>query len=266
MSVPSWFVDKFFVKQPRARELITRALSGSEDRTIDVFGAQMRINSLRENGYLRASRLSASSSLLRDEVPVLLSLAMLLRPGLCFVDVGANVGVFSCALARVRKLTRNVSFHAFEAHPDTFKRLAANAEPLGVTCHNFAVSDSAGTLAFVDGAVSHVFTRQEQANSYNIRSRISQVETRRLDSFSFSGPIGMKIDVEGQELEVLNGAKGLFDANAVAFVYIDGYRDQKVLARLQSCGMKLLDARTLEPAREDTFALLAFHPAMVDAV
>ena len=254
-----YLIDRWFLKQPRLRRLVTRLLEGDREHEVALLGAQVRVHSVKEHGYLRASRLARKSVLLREELPVLLNLAALLAPGDVFVDAGANVGVFSLALARLRPLVPGLSCHAFEANPDTFARLAPMAAAAGVTAHQVALSDREGTLEFVAGAVSHVFTTVEHASEYSLGggARVS-VPCRRLDSFAFpAASIVLKIDVEGQETAVLNGAGELFDAGRVKAVYLDGYKDRAVEKFLAAHGFALLDAKTLAPVEGHIFGLLA---------
>lgn len=174
-----------------------------------------------------------------------------------FVDVGANVGIFSSCMAAVAKVRRNFQVVAFEVHPGTFSRLQQNAKRSGFRAVNSAIGAKAETLTFVEGAVSHVTTSSEHSNSYNIPSRTFEVDVRTLDSFNLTGSIFLKIDVEGQELAVLQGASALFDEGRVHAVYLDGFEDRAVVGFLQDRGFDLRDCRTLEQASVDTFALLA---------
>ena len=258
-----YFIDRWFLKQPRVRRLVTRLLEGDREHEVTLLGAQVRVHSIKEHGYLRASRLARKSVLLREELPVLLNLAALLAPGDAFVDAGANVGVFSLALARLRPLAPGMSCHAFEANPDTFARLAPMAAAAGVAAHQVALSDREGTLEFVPGAVSHVFTTVEHASEYSLGGgeRV-RLPCRRLDSFAFpGGAIVLKVDVEGQELAVLRGAEEFFRAGRVKAVYLDGYKDRAVEEFLSARGFTLLDAKTLAPAAGHVFGLLAVRAA-----
>ena len=68
----------------------------------------------------------------------------------------------------------------------------------------------------------------------------------RLDSLDLTGDsLILKIDVEGQELNVLNGATGLFAAGRVKAVFVDGYNDESVETFLRHYGFKLLDGVSL---------------------
>jgi FkbM family methyltransferase len=257
-------IDRFFIKQPRLRSRVTRLFYGDKDREVDLFGSRFVINSLRENGYVRAAHKMRFSSLLSDEVSVLLSLATLLRPGDSFVDVGANVGLFCCTLNRINRLGSEpvVRFYAYEPHPDTFRRLKMNTDGTGVTARNVAASSQNGELEFVDGAVSHVFTLAERASSYNLLDQRRRVPSIRLDSEPVEGnSIVLKIDVENQELAVLEGARNWFELERVKAVYIDGYADQQqVESFLLGFGLRFFNGRSLKPFTKGDFSMLAVSP------
>jgi FkbM family methyltransferase len=255
----SQFFDRYFFKQPWLRKFATKTWEGDKDVQVSVLGTSMHLNTIKEHGYLRASRLSASSCLLRDELPVIINLASLLQRGDSFVDVGANVGIFVCTLARMGKVVDGMNFYAFEANPDTCARLRASAEPLGVVVHSVAISDHNGELEFVSGAVSNIFTTTQNASEYNVPSTAQSVPCRRLDEFDIKGnSIVLKIDVEGQEKEALLGAKKFFDAHRIKAVYLDNYKDEiAVETFLRNYGFDFYEGRTLEPVPGNTYSLLA---------
>jgi len=96
----NWLVDRFFIKQPRLRRAVTRVMEGDSDQSIEMFGTKLLVNTLKEHGYLRASRLCRKSSLLRDEIAILVNLAFVLSDNDTFVDIGANVGFYSHTMTR----------------------------------------------------------------------------------------------------------------------------------------------------------------------
>lgn len=253
--------DRYFFKQPWLRQFVTTILEGNRDVRVNLLGTSMCINTVKEHGYLRTSRLSESSCLLRDELPVIINLALLLQRGDSFVDIGANVGVYVCTLARMRKVVDGMHFYAFEANPDTGARLRAAAEPLGVNVHAVALSDHNGHLEFVPGAVSNIFTTIENASEYNVRSKVQSIPCRRLDEFEIEGDsIVLKVDVEGQEKDVLLGARKLFEANRIKAVYLDNYKDEVgVETLLRDYGFDFYEGRTLEPVPGNTYSLLAMR-------
>lgn len=254
----STFVDRWIVKQPRVRKFLTKLLDGDKDTRIRLLEIDLQINTIKENGYLRASRLVNSSSLLRDEVPVLINLAALLESGDTFVDVGANVGVYARTVSRLATLLPDVKIYAFEASPDTFSRLAVGI-PSNVRAQQLAISAENGTLDFVSGAVSHVFTTVEKANQYSLHERPQQITAMRLDECEIQGDsMVIKVDVEGQEYAVLLGAKNYFDHGRVKAVYLDGYGDKpQIEGFLAGYGFSFLDGRSLLPANAGTYSLLA---------
>lgn len=122
-----------------------------------------------------------------------------------FLDVGANVGVY--ALYASRFFGKII---ALEPHPEAARNLAlglgGNVEVL-----QLAASDVDGKAALSIPRLddSDVVTRsslQLDANS-EFKTREVVVDLKRLDSLRFENLRCIKIDVEGHELSVLNGAR-----------------------------------------------------------
>lgn len=260
----SLFLNNYFIKKPSLRRAVTKLFEGDRDVAIELLGNVFTINSIKEHGYLRSSRLSKKASFLSDEIPVLINLANLLSDADAFVDVGANIGIFSCTLARLKRLQPGLNFYAFEANPDTYARLKSNIGSFVIKAANLAISDKDGDLEFVSGAVSHVFTTVKHANAYSIMDERQVVECKQLDSIPLEGrAIVIKIDVEGQELEILKGAESLLKSSRIKAIYLDGYAQPEVLDILRAHNFSLFDGRTLETYDGVSHSVLAIHDRSV---
>jgi FkbM family methyltransferase len=142
----------------------------------------------------------------RSGEPELAVLDTLVRRGGTAVDVGANQGFFAYALAQVAD--RVV---AFEPNPDyaLFARWMLRGR---ATVHRLALSDKPGRATFYvpvdhDGMVLHLAGSLKRTHAQFARNRTYQVEVRTLDSFGLTDVRFIKVDVEGSEREVLDGAR-----------------------------------------------------------
>jgi FkbM family methyltransferase len=146
--------------------------------------------------YWRAGRLD----------PELYLLPLMANPGRTGIDVGANIGIYSFFMSRSCD-----EVHAFEPNPAMFCQLTARM-PANVVCHNEALSDHAGEVYLRIPADAGRATIE----TGNVLSDfVEPVETRRvrmsrLDDLVFASPVGfIKIDVEGHELSVCQGAPAM---------------------------------------------------------
>ncbi len=125
-------------------------------------------------------------------------------PGTAIVDVGANIGNHTVFFGRVL----GAPVYAFEPFPASFAFLRHNvaANGLDATVRAFAgalgANEARGDTVLPDGSnLGMVRVREAAAGA---------IEIRRLDSFAIEWPVGLlKIDVEGSECAVLQGAAGL---------------------------------------------------------
>jgi FkbM family methyltransferase len=118
-----------------------------------------------------------------------------------FIDVGANIGMFS-VLASGAARTKTI---AFEPAITTFSHLQDNIaiNRIGhlVETINKGVGSKEGAIKFTQGldAINHVATSRD--------TQTVEVEIVTLDSvLRTHNPVLMKVDVEGFECEVINGA------------------------------------------------------------
>lgn len=127
------------------------------------------------------------------------------------VDIGANIGVVSLDWA---SRLPHVRIHAFEPHPGTFAMLAENitANHLleRVICHQQAVGREAGTLTFRTAGLSVLTTAHKNlADNATGEFTASTVSLDQIvERCAQDGAVGLvKIDAEGAEAEILEGAR-----------------------------------------------------------
>ena len=249
-----WFWILAF-KYPRFRLGLTRLLIPSRDIDIELFGARLHINTRDEIGLWRAVKMTDENVIFRDEVASLLNLALLLQPGDTFVDVGANVGLYTSALSRLRNIFPETKFIAIEPNPETAERLRKSVGDS--TVFEMGISDRSADLAFSPGVTSGVFKVVDSdaaANAVNIRCE-------RLDSLPLNGShLVVKIDVEEHEWPVLQGAAALFQKERIKVIYLDGFSDTRIPGFLRERGFTLFDGRRLTRCGAETpRSLLGVH-------
>jgi FkbM family methyltransferase len=125
------------------------------------------------------------------------------------VDVGANCGLYTRQLAR---LSRQV--HAFEPSRQ-MARLLRRTSATNVSIHEIALSDHDGDAELFipqgDNGLVHGLASLEPRMSSAEPVVSTHVPIARLDAVVRQDVAFVKIDVEGHELNVLNGAVELLD-------------------------------------------------------
>lgn len=177
---------------------------------------------------------SADYSVGTNELPVQEAVRDLLRPGLTFFDVGSNVGFF--ALLAAREVGPAGSVHAFEPVPEIAAAISANAarNDLDVTVHAVAVADRHGGTAELMLAGHPGGATISAADAPGDLTGRVQVPLVTLDRLVTDGtcpvPDVVKIDVEGVEMQVLDGMADLLAGARPALVCELDSADPAVLA------------------------------------
>jgi FkbM family methyltransferase len=142
--------------------------------------------------------------------------ASLLSPSR-LMDVGANIGVYSVYLSDVPSL---VSIHAFEPTPSTYSILTQNIglthTPDKIHASPIALSREDGSMDFaIYGDLAGSNAIADTTHSKATPTQIVTVTTRKLDSLikGQGETFVCKIDVEGHELGVIEGAQGYLQNN-----------------------------------------------------
>lgn len=122
------------------------------------------------------------------------------------LDVGANVGIFSCDFA-----TKFEEVVAFEPIPQTRECLAANV-PQNVRIESYAIADEVGMLSmYRTGSSGGSFICDHPLIAVPETplkpGRTIPVEVRTIDGFAFDAVDLIKLDVQGAEYAALVGAR-----------------------------------------------------------
>lgn len=125
-----------------------------------------------------------------------------------FIDIGANIGLHTIYLCKNCPSLKTISF---EPSPNTFKVLSANIKWNGLTNStllNLALSDKSAVADFYETA-DDAFNSLKDTGRKTVKE-ITQVKVSRFDDINEINNLPnitlIKIDVEGFENEVLDGA------------------------------------------------------------
>jgi FkbM family methyltransferase len=141
--------------------------------------------------------------------PELWLIRHLVEPGTTAVDVGASIGIYSAEMARYAG-----KVIAFEANPEV-AAFTARVAPRNVEVVNVALSSASGRARLkiplnAKGRAIDELATIEAGNPLHAGTAASaDVEMKRLDDFAIANCSFIKIDVEGHEEAVLDGASAL---------------------------------------------------------
>lgn len=186
-----------------------------------------------------------------NELPVQVAVVDGLAPGGVFLDIGANVGFFSLLAARV--VGARGAVHAIEPVPSNVRQIKVNAAANkfdNISVVEAAASSASGTTTLLlaehpgGAVVASAGAPPDPAGSVEVR-------TVTVDDLVKSGalrpPTLVKIDVEGAEVEALEGmVDTLHEHRPVVVCEVDGSDDSslatrrsQVVALLQQCGYEV---------------------------
>jgi len=141
-----------------------------------------------------------------------------------FVDVGANIGLMSLFVSRYFPLA---NIHAFEAHPETAvilrENLSLNSFSNNITVHSVALGSERSTVSIS----ADLDANRGGASIVNEGQQPISVECFTMDEVLAESKVDLiKIDVEGYELHVLQGAKKIIESqHPVLIIEISQDRD-----------------------------------------
>lgn len=142
-------------------------------------------------------------------------------------DVGAHIGKYSLEVISV--LGKNVLLYCFEPSKKAFTSLTRNLRDYkNVKVYNLGFGEKDKTVAFysdTEGSeLGSVFPRRLNHFGIELRYR-EEIKLRRLDDFCEEIGIDkihlLKLDVEGNEFNILMGAKRSIESNLIYFIQFE---------------------------------------------
>ena len=153
------------------------------------------------------------------------------------IDVGANIGQFAID---VHRLFPDAAIYSFEPLPEPYNELLVNTKSFPkFNPYNFALGDYEGTTEMYSNEFSQSSSMLEMADSHkqafphtkNTTSITVNIQTLDLiaSKLELDTDILLKIDVQGSEKQVLDGAKETLKKVKIIIIetsYISLYKDQ----------------------------------------
>ena len=175
-----------------------------------------------------------------DVVP---SVVSKMREGMCFIDIGANAGLF-CVMAAKRVGDEGIVFAFepdFEQYVYLVRNIAAN------DCRNvvplpFAVAERTGSLPFSaqdkgQSGKHSISTENHRADDTRVYGLHLSTDFPALEKLVAGRETVIKIDVEGFEYKVLLSIVSLLQLETTTKLVVE--IDDKLLRRYGSCGEQI---------------------------
>lgn len=137
------------------------------------------------------------------------------------IDIGANLGIITAILAK-RFPERQV--HSFEPNPSTFQSLQANIainELTNVKAQQDAVGKHNGEVSFIADPIHRATCSLATSNTKNTVSVPCTTLDAYLKTHSIEQIAFLKIDVEGYETLVFQGAEEMLKRQQVQLIYYE---------------------------------------------
>ena len=157
----------------------------------------------------------------------------LVAPGTTAVDVGCSIGIYAAEMARYAN-----KVIAFEANP-AVAQFARAVAPRNVEVVNVALSSAPGRATLKiprnpkGDTIDELATIEPGNPLHGGDAATTEIEMKRLDDFSIANCSFVKIDVEGHEEAVLDGATALITSQRpVLMIELDESLNKGALARL----------------------------------
>jgi FkbM family methyltransferase len=147
---------------------------------------------------------------------------------LVLMDVGANIGAYSKSVIEIFE-GLDYQLHVFEPSAETYKKLVENVGSLSqVHFHNIGLSNQKDAAVLFSSeeksSLASLYPRNLKHTSIDF-SKKENVSLNTLDAFCKENNIDsidfLKIDVEGHELKVFEGAQNMFSNKGIKIIQFE---------------------------------------------
>ena len=147
---------------------------------------------------------------------------------LTLFDVGANLGQYAGELLKCMNDVKK-QIHCFEPSLDTFKQLSKNiSNHKEIKLNNFGIGETNSMLKLYSdkttSGLASVFKRKLDHFSIEMNME-EEIEIKTIDTYCSENKIShihlLKIDIEGNELNVLKGASTMLNKDAIDFIQFE---------------------------------------------
>lgn len=152
-------------------------------------------------------------------------------------DVGANIGDYAL---NIKAISGDTVIYAFEPNPNTFVTLVQNTKATNIICNNLGLGSSEAELTLYDykGAQGsgHASLYPEVFDDlWKAEKDAIKVNILTIDKFCKDNQIVkidfLKIDTEGNELEVLKGASELLNNKGIDVIQFE-FNEMNIYSRV----------------------------------
>lgn len=142
-------------------------------------------------------------------------------------DVGANIGEYAQLL---RENFPNAKIFAFEPNTKVYDILKKNVSKLDVQCQNIGMGPIISQdklYSYQDSTGLGTIKKEALETLYGLKEKIEEIEfsVSTIDYFCSQNKINqidfLKIDVEGQEMEVLKGARQMLKSHKCSIIQFE---------------------------------------------
>ncbi|HXC28291.1 MAG TPA: FkbM family methyltransferase [Stellaceae bacterium] len=141
------------------------------------------------------------------------------RAGTCFLDIGANIGVFAINAAK-----RGANVTAIEVSPENCKLILLNSQLNNVTINliQAAVSDSRGPVLYKKEANTNKNISGDEALTIDSFNDLDLAMQFHVDDIIVDSPDVIKIDIEGHDYNVMASSTRLWQRKPYVFAEYSG--------------------------------------------